>query len=78
MKRAQYMTQAQQRIWGEAEKKEGRKIPRTHENCQRVFQKITKVPVKDLNGKITGHLTKVVKGPSRPGKTAKDRANRTQ
>lgn len=74
--RAHFMTQAQQRVWEEAEKREGRKIPRTHENCRRVFATITKVPVKMDSGRIIGYETKVTPGPARPGKTAKDRAKK--
>jgi hypothetical protein len=66
-RRAQYMTQKQISIWDAAEKKEGRKIPRTHENCGRIFGRT----IKTKKGEI-----KFFPGPSRPGKTAKDRANK--
>ena len=67
MNRAQFMTRAQKAQWVAAEEKEGRKIPRTHENCSRIFGRT----VKNKDG-----VVKFIPGPSRPGKTAKDRANR--
>lgn len=78
LERKQYMSQAQLRTWKAAEEKEGGKIPRTHENCQRILGKTVKVPVRDDKGnKVKGKFeTRFIPGPARPGKTAKDRANK--
>ncbi len=67
MERARFMTRAQKARWEVAEQKEGRKIPRTHENCSRILGKA----IKTHDGERI-----FIKGPSRPGKTAKDRANK--
>jgi hypothetical protein len=76
MKRAQYMSSEQKARWAAAEEREGRKIPRTHENCQRILSAVVKVPVKNEQGDVVRWATKQIPGPARPGKTAKDRANK--
>jgi hypothetical protein len=71
MNRAQYMTPEQKALWESAEKREGRKIKRTHENCRKILGRY--ITVKDN----AGNKTRVFRpGVARPGKTARDRARR--
>lgn len=76
MERKHYMTSEQKARWAAAEEREGRKIPRTHQNCQRILSTAVKVPVKNDAGKVVRWETKQIPGPARPGKTARDRANK--
>ncbi len=69
MNRSHYWTAEQKAKWAEAERKEGCKLPRTHQNCMRILGRIER---RVVNGK-----TRIMHfpGPARPGKTAKDRVN---
>lgn len=66
--RSHFMTSEQKAKWAVAESLAGRKLPRTHENCMHILGRTER---RVVNGK-----EKIMHypGPSRPGKTAKDKS----
>lgn len=71
MKRASFMTQHQKALWEAAERRAGKKLPRTHHNCRTIFGYYATVKTEE------GKKRQVfIAGPNRPGKTKSDRHNK--